>query len=90
MSPIKSQLFETRLGATFVGFRVLPNQIRVRAENLRRSRRRVHQLQADYANGVITWQQVDQSIQSWLAHLHHGTTWHLRQKIFDNLVFHRE
>jgi retron-type reverse transcriptase len=88
--PIKSQLFETRRGASFVGFRVLPTQIRVRSENLRRSRRRVRQLQSDYARGAIPWQQVEQSIQSWLAHLHHGTTWHLRQKIFDNLVFRRK
>jgi len=88
--PIKSQLFETCLGATFVGFRVLPTQIRVRSENLRRARRRVQQLQTNYASGVMTWQQVDQSIQSWLAHLHHGTTWHLRQKIFDNLIFSRK
>jgi retron-type reverse transcriptase len=88
--PIKSQLFETRQGATFVGFRVLPNQIRVRSENLRRARRRLRHLQTEFARGVITWQQVDQSVQSWLAHLQHGTTWYLRQKILENLVFSRE
>jgi retron-type reverse transcriptase len=88
--PIKSQLFETRQGATFVGFRVLPTQIRVRSENLRRARRRLRHLQADYGSGAITGQQLDQSIQSWLAHLRHGTTWHLRQKIFSDLVFSRK
>jgi RNA-directed DNA polymerase len=33
--PIKSQLFETRHGANFVGFRVLPHRLRIRNDNLR-------------------------------------------------------
>ncbi len=43
--PIKSQLFETSQGANFVGFRVLPDRIRVRNDNLRRARHRLKQLQ---------------------------------------------
>ncbi len=50
--PIKSQLFETRYGANFVGFRVLPDRVRVRNDNLRRARRRLKQLQAGYADGT--------------------------------------
>lgn len=87
--PVKSQLFETRKGANFLGFRVLPNQIRVRRENLRRGKRRLKQLQADYASGKQEITQVHQSIQSWLAHLSHGDTWRLRQQIFADLVFSR-
>ena len=87
--PIKSQLFETRKGANFLGFRVLPDRIRVRKENLRRGRRRLRQLQADYASGKISVTDLHQSIQSWLAHLSHGDTWQLRQQIFANLVFSR-
>ena len=87
--PIKSQLFETKHGANFLGFRVLPDRIRVRTENLRRARRRLRRLQADYAQGKIEWQKVSQSIQSWLAHLDHGDTKQLRKKIFSSLVFSR-
>jgi RNA-directed DNA polymerase len=32
--PIKSQLFETKHGANFVGFRIFPDRIRVRNDNL--------------------------------------------------------
>lgn len=53
MHPIKSQLFETRYGANFVGFRVLPDRIRVRSDNLRRARKRMKKLQQLYANGEI-------------------------------------
>lgn len=87
--PIKSQLFETKYGANFLGFRILPDRIRVRSENLRRARRRLRRLQADCAEGKIDEQKVSQSIQSWLAHLAHGDTWQLQQKIFSSLVFTR-
>jgi retron-type reverse transcriptase len=85
--PIKSQLFETRKGANFVGFRVLPDRLRIRSENLRRARRRLRQMQTAYAAKQITIQQVTRSVQSWGAHLQHADTWRLRQQIFGSLVF---
>lgn len=44
--PIKSQIFETRHGASFVGYRIFPDYIRIRSSNLRRARRHHRQLQA--------------------------------------------
>jgi retron-type reverse transcriptase len=87
--PIKSQIFATCKGANFMGFRVLPDRLRVRTENLRRSRRRLRQLQDRYANREIQLSDVVQSLQSWEAHLKHGDTWQLRQQIFSTLVFSR-
>ncbi len=83
--PIKSQLFETRQGANFLGFRVLPDRIRVRTENLRRSRRRLRQLHQDYTAQRLPLAQVQRSLQGWEAHLKHGDTWQLRQQIFTAL-----
>jgi retron-type reverse transcriptase len=85
--PIKSQLFETQQGACFVGFRVLPDHIRVRANNLHRARYRLKRLQQAYALGQLSFQQLTQSIQSWAAHLKHADTWHLRQDIFTGQSF---
>lgn len=85
--PIKSQLSTTRIGASFVGFRVFPNHIRVKAANLHRSRYRLRQLQRDYASGEVSLDQITRSLQSWGAHLNHANTWHLRQDIFAHLVF---
>jgi retron-type reverse transcriptase len=79
--PIKSQLFETKEGANFLGFRVFPHTIRVRQENLRRGRRRLKSLQREYTNGAIDLAKVARSIQSWVAHLEHGNTWQLKQRI---------
>ncbi|MBE8967829.1 RNA-directed DNA polymerase [Nostocales cyanobacterium LEGE 12452] len=89
LHPVKSQLFETRHGASFLGFRILPDTIRVRSENLRRGRRRLKHLQRDYGQGKIEFKDVHSSIQSWVAHIAYGDTWRLRQKIFASLVFTR-
>lgn len=85
--PIKSQIFEVRHGANFLGFRIFPDYIRVKSENLQRARRRLRSLQQAYANGEIEFDQVTQSIRSWIAHLEHGNTWRLREQIFDKLIF---
>lgn len=82
LHPVKSQLFETSCGANFVGFRVLPDRIRVRHDNLQRSRRRLQEMRQDYEAGKITLTQIGQSLQSWAAHLKHGDTHRLRQDIF--------
>lgn len=87
--PIKSQLFRTQQGANFVGFRILCDRIRVRQENLKRSKRRLKQLQNDFACYSIDWPDVVHSLQSWQAHLNHGDTWQLQQQIFNSLVFSR-
>ncbi len=85
--PIKSQLFKTLRGANFLGFRVLPDRLRVRTENLRRARRRLRRKQAAYRAGTMTLEQVTQSMRSWIAHLEHGDTWQLRARIFAGLIF---
>jgi retron-type reverse transcriptase len=85
--PVKSQLFETRHGATFLGFRVLPDRIRVRTENLRRARRRLRQLHTRYRSGSISQTQLTQSLQSWFAHLEQGDTWQLKQVVLTSLQF---
>ena len=87
--PIKSQLFATKHGGSFLGFRVFPDHIRVRQQNLRRGRRRIRRLQNQYAQGEINWKEVAQSLRSWSAHLDHGDTWRLKERIFNNLVFRR-
>jgi len=87
--PVKSQLSETRKGANFVGFRVLPDRIRVRSENLRRSRRRLKKLQEAYRSGEFGLDRITQSVRSWVAHLEHGDTLRLRQRVFSSLAFAR-
>jgi len=87
--PIKSQLFETRRGTNFMGFRIMPDRIRVRTENLRRARRRLRRQQAAYNAGNLSLEKLTQSLRSWIAHLEHGDTWQLRERVFGSLAFAR-
>lgn len=89
LHPVKSQLFATKYGANFVGFRVLPDRIRVRNDNVRRARRRLKALQKMYAAGEIDLAPLVQRLQSWEAHLKHGNTYRLRRKVFDFHTFQR-
>ncbi|MGB8698676.1 MAG: RNA-directed DNA polymerase, partial [Thermosynechococcaceae cyanobacterium] len=83
--PIKSQLFATQYGANFVGFRILPERIRVRNDNLRRGRLRLKRLQRDYRRGRIAFPKLIQRLRSWEAHLMHGNTYRLRHTLFRQL-----
>lgn len=89
LHPAKSQLFETKHGVNFVGFRILPDRIRVRNDNVRRARRRIKALQKMYADGEIDLAPLVQRLQSWEAHLKHGDTYRLRRKVFDFHTFRR-
>jgi retron-type reverse transcriptase len=85
--PIKSQLFATKIGANFLGFRIFSTHIRVRNQNLRYARKRFKTMQVDYAARAITPLEIQRSLQSWVAHLKHGDTWQLRNQVFSDLVF---
>jgi RNA-directed DNA polymerase len=82
LHPVKTQLFATRHGANFVGFRVLPDCIRVRNHNLQRARQRYRQLQQASVRGEVSPSDRVHRLQSWEAHLLHGDTYRLRQRIF--------
>jgi RNA-directed DNA polymerase len=87
LHPIKSQLFATKQGANFVGFRILPDRIRVRNDNLCRARQRFKQLDRAYRQGLISIADIRKRIFSWEAHLKHGNTYRLRRKAIDALKF---
>jgi RNA-directed DNA polymerase len=90
LHPVKSQLFETKIGANFLGFRVLPNHIRVCAANLKRGRARIRRFKAAYQSEEMSLEQIQHAMQSWFAHLQHGDTWRLRNKILAELPFELE
>ncbi|MCL2927880.1 MAG: hypothetical protein MGG37_07665 [Trichodesmium sp. MAG_R01] len=59
----------------------MPNRIRIHSENLRAARKKFRQLHAHYRQGKIESSHIQKSLQSWFAHLDHGNTWRLKQKI---------
>ena len=84
--PIKSQLFETRHGANFLGFRVMSDRIRVCAKSLQRGRQKLKYRLEQYRQGEIDRATLENSVKSWQAHLDHGDTWRLQQKLFASAI----
>ncbi|WP_019499175.1 RNA-directed DNA polymerase [Pseudanabaena sp. PCC 6802] len=82
LHPVKTQIFETHIGVSFLGFCTLSDRIRVRSDNLQRGRRRQRKMKKGMARGVISIEQMQRSQQSWRSHLAHGDTWRLCQKLF--------
>lgn len=87
LHPVKTQILDVAKGPAFVGFRVLPDRIRVRGDNLRRSRLRFKKYKQDCAAGRMTQNELTQCVRSWIAHLAHGQTWRLRERVFASLRF---
>ena len=83
--PIKSQIFDTFQGANFVGYRVLPHHIRVRSTNLNQARKRLRRQLIAYRNQSLTATELQQSLNSWFAHLSHANTWEFRHQILQIL-----
>ena len=87
LHPIKSQITQTRHGACFVGFRILPGRVRVRNHNLLKGKRRLRLHRQGVNNGTISATAARTSLQSWNAHLAHGHTWRLRRRLYAGLAF---
>jgi RNA-directed DNA polymerase len=71
----------------FLGFRVLPDRLRVLNDNLRKGRRRLREMTDGYAEGQVSKKEIQQFLQSWFAHLAHGDTWRIRQQILADLYW---
>lgn len=83
----KSRVRRTDEGITFLGFRVLPDRLRVKRDSVRRFQRRVRRLQRDLARGRVGVEHVSRSVQSWLAHAAHGNSARLREDLLARAVF---
>ena len=82
----KSQIYRTQDGLTFLGYRIWPHRIRVKAQSVRRIRRRFKKIQQGYATGEMSLERVKCSIQGWLGHVRHAQSRGLRGQILGNLV----
>jgi len=83
----KSRIRQLKEGIEFLGFVVLPDRIRLNQRALQRERRRIRRLKQEYAEGLVSWDNVKESLQAWNAHAAHGDTWRMRGDVFSNAVF---
>jgi RNA-directed DNA polymerase len=87
LHPAKCQVFPTRTGVPFLGFRHFGTHRRLKRPSVVRFRRRLWSLQQAYADGRISREKAGESIQSWCAHAAHGNTYRLRNQILRQAIF---
>jgi len=83
----KCQVRHTVQGVAFLGFRVFPNFRLLRRKNIVRTRRRMRRLQAKYAAGELSLDEITRSVHGWLGHAGFGDTYRLRERLLENHSF---
>jgi hypothetical protein len=87
LHPGKSRIYRVADGVTFLGWRIFPGHARLVRPNVIRFRARMRDMQTRYAQGSMTWEEVAQRIQAWLAHAAHGDTWKLCERVLNEFSF---
>ncbi len=91
----KTQIFPIRNGVDYLGFhfyltgsgRVVR---KVRQSAKRRMKRKLKYLQHEYGQGNVELADITMILNSHMAHMEHGDTWHLRRKLLRDFILTRE
>jgi hypothetical protein len=79
----------TEAGVTFVGYRALPEHVRVRRTSVARAERRLIERIAEAARGAREPSEVWDSLRATFAHWSHADTWRLKERFLRRLgLFH--
>ncbi|MFH1824531.1 MAG: reverse transcriptase/maturase family protein [Candidatus Firestonebacteria bacterium] len=89
LHPKKRQIFPVEVGCDFLGFRIFPTHRLIRKSNYFHFRRRLRRLQKLYYKNIISFDKIDKSVRSWIAHVSWGDSWGLRKKLFSGIIFKR-
>jgi len=89
LHPRKCTVFPVSQGIRFLGYRVFPTHRLLVKDNVRRFRRRVRAMQADYARGLVSPQEVWTRLMSWSGHARQANTYRLRTRLFATIGFQR-
>jgi RNA-directed DNA polymerase len=83
----RAQVYPVKAGIPWLGFRVFPSHRRLRRRNVKAFARRLRAQRDAYQAGEMTLDEIQQSLQSWIAHARHGNTYRLRQALMRQVIF---
>lgn len=81
VNPRKVRIYPTRQGVDFVGYVVFRDHIRLRGSTLRAFKKRYRRQLKSVADGRLSAERVQQSLQAWQAHAAHANAFRLVQTI---------
>jgi retron-type reverse transcriptase len=82
----KSQIFKTKHGLKFLGFRLFKDYRRLTSDNVRRFRKRLKGFTYLFENDKMGQDQICDSVRCWVAHSKYADTKGLRLNIWNELV----
>lgn len=82
----QAQVSQTKEGISWLGWRVYPTHKRLKRRNVVAFRRRFKRNLALYAQGEITFAELDASVQGWINHAEFGDTWQLRENVLGRRI----
>lgn len=85
----KASVLPASRGVNFLGYRIWPHKRLLRKDSIRRMKRAMKGMRGDYAEGKISLTQVQERINSWVAHASHADSESLRRQILGSVVFRR-
>ncbi|MBW9267392.1 MAG: reverse transcriptase/maturase family protein [Candidatus Thiodiazotropha sp. (ex. Lucinisca nassula)] len=89
LHPQKAHIYHIAHGVDIFGYQVFPTKRRLRSDNGHAFRRKLRRQARLYCEGLLNWNDIQPSVNSWIGHAIHGETHGLRRKIFAATVFTR-
>jgi len=87
LHPRKQRIYPVCTGVDFVGFVSFPHRVKIRRDSVRRLTQRLREFQRQFSAGEITLTQIEQSLQSWVAHSRYADSFQLRRQIISRYVW---
>lgn len=85
--PHKSIVFPTRCGLPFLGYRLLPEQIRLGRKHLPKLRQRLREFERSCAEGIVSVEDAKASLQSWWGYAMHADCHKIVHSILSDFSF---
>ena len=85
----KTQINKVRHGVEFVGYRIWPTHRKLKRKSLRKMKARVAYVEKEYAAGVIDFEDVNSTMQSYFGDMKHFSGYGLAKKMTATTVFQR-
>ena len=82
----KSQIYSTKSGIKFLGFRIYKEYRRLASDNVRCFRKRLKRFAYLFENGKIGAKEISDSVRCWTAHSEYANTKSLRYNIWSRLT----
>lgn len=82
LHPRKTQIYTTQSGVPFLGFRVFPYHRTVKKESVRRYTRNLRRKLRLRSQGLLSAQELENGLNSWLGHVRFGCSRRLEYRIY--------